>query len=671
MNVFRKWGLAYRAFRQLGPAPLTQYLIYQLGLRSGYLRGRTPAAGDPWLQEIELRPEQRKQFRLKNILPLPDPAKLRQTVGTGDAGLTEADEIVAGQTRLFGHAVQPLDLAPAAGLYHWTEFERGLRVWGAEDVKWVWEPARCGWAFRLGRAYHLSGQPRYAQAFWQHTERFLDSNPPELGPHWASAQEVALRLIALTFASHTMAGASESTAERNLRLGWAIATHAGRIPATLAYARAQNNNHLLTEALGLYTAGLVLPDHPQAPVWRAQGWRWFHEGLRSQIAEDGTYVQHSMNYHRLMLQASLWMVALARSAGDSIPTDSAQRLAAATRWALALTDPESGRAPNLGPNDGALILPLTGLPQDDYRPTLQAASQVFAGAPAFPPGPWDELAHWLGVSAGSEQAGLARRQSAGPCCILRNEPSQSWGYLRVPEFAGRPGHADVLHFDLWWRGLNVALDPGTYAYNASPPWQHALAHTGAYNTVTVAGRDQMTRAGKFLWLDWAESRVLARDKDAGGGLIRLAAAHDGYRSLGVTHCRTVTACPDGRWEIQDLLERTSGAGRLRDRTSAILLRLHWLMPAWPYEIRADRRSAAIRLETPLGHAALKVEVAEHVEASAALFQAGQRVWGAEHPPEPTRGWAAPSYGQKMPALSLSLQVMAELPVLFKSEWVLG
>ena len=123
----------------------------------------------------------------------------------------------------------------------------------------------------------------------------------------------------------------------------AVADHAARIPPTLVYARAQNNNHLLSEAAGLYTAGLALPDHPQAAHWRELGWKWLNHAFQRQIAADGTYTQHSTNYHRLMLQAALWVHALP-APGPSL----AQRTLQASwlprpRWLHALLDPHQRR----------------------------------------------------------------------------------------------------------------------------------------------------------------------------------------------------------------------------------------------------------------------------------------------------------------------------------------
>ncbi len=494
MNNLSVFRLTSKARKELGLQALALYARYQFGLRSGYLQWKTPIRrADP----VPLP-------SLQRLLTPPPPGEIADRLGPQIGRLlTEAEEIVDGKVRLFGGALHPLELVPEGPLSHWTDYIRGRQAWGAEDVKLIWEPGRFGWAYTLARAHHLSGDGRYVEAFWEYTERFLDANPPNLGPHWASAQEVALRLIALVFAYNSFSEDPATTASRRARLSAAIAHHAARIPPTLVYARAQNNNHLLSEAAGLYTAGLALPDHHAAPIWRDLGWRWFNRGLQAQIAADGTYTQHSTNYHRLMLQLTLWVRQLAASQGQALPAASLERSAAATRWALALLDPESGWTPNLGPSDGAYIMPLSVGHHRDFRPVLDAAARVFLKETLFPPGPWEELGLWLGCERENPAPQNTRAPAPinlgmGPCCVLRQPAGGSWAYLRVAQFSGRPGHADQLHLDLWWRGLNLALDPGTYHYNAPPPWENAFARTAVHNTVTIDGLDQMTRAGRFL-----------------------------------------------------------------------------------------------------------------------------------------------------------------------------
>jgi hypothetical protein len=677
------------ALCELGPKKLGLYVLYQLGLRTGFFRYRTRDASR-WTDVLP------SSLVFRSVFHLPDGDALGMALGeSGQEGLlAEADEIVGGQVRLFGGAPVPLRLTVPGPLVHWTELEgdkKGVEKPEAEraDVKFVWEPGRFGWAYTLGRAYHLSGDERYAAAFWCFAETFLEANPPYLGPHWVSAQEVALRLMAFVFALGSFARSLHTTPEREARLAGAIAVHAARIPPTLVYARAQNNNHLLAEAAGLYTAGLVLPSHLSARRWRSLGWRWFHRGLRSQIARDGAYVQHSANYHRLMLQTALWVHSLnqyviqeGESSGEDqggFPKTSLERLVAGTYWLLALLDPESGRVPNLGPNDGAYIMPLTVCPFHDYRPVLQAAAGAFLGERPFAGGPWDEMNLWMGSGEdrwGDQPAGdVTTRDPQSPLPshaphVIRSTQHTSWAYCRVARFRDRPGHADQLHVDLWWRGLNVAQDAGTYLYNAPPPWDNALAHSEVHNTITVNGRDQMSRAGRFLYLDWAQGRIVAHERAGDGAWERLVAQHDGYRRLGVIHQRGVTAAGGGRWIVEDTL--IPSRARFTVRSSLVTACLHWLLPDCSYELEIVDSRFVIWLKTPYGQVELGLSVGQSPDSPgpAPRFQmvrAGELVTGAGQV-SPTWGWSSPTYGARVPTLSLRLAVEGSPPLTFKSEW---
>ncbi len=665
----RKLLFALKAARELGFRHVGLYALYQLGKRSGYWRWRTPvreSSPGPW------------PVHASDTLPLPNPDRVAVFQATdSQKTFSAADQILHGRVTLFGGVTAPLQLTLPGPLGHWTRHESAQ--WQGRDIKFVWEPARFGWAFALGRAYHLSGDERYPAAFWHHLETFVQHNPPNRGPHWASAQEVGLRILAFAFAARALAASRHTTSERLALLSGAIAAHAARIPPTLVYARAQNNNHLLSEAAALYTAALLLPSHPRAPRWRGLGWRWLHHGLQTQIEPGGSYVQQSTSYHRLMLQLALWTCTLAQRAGQPFPQTSLERLAAATRWLLALCDPDSGRVPNLGPNDGALILPLTACPHHDYRPTLQAAARAFLGQPAFPPGPWDELGAWMGIADSGAESSQSRaaigdekwRLDSAPFTIhhpaaqLRTGASlPARAILRVARFAHRPGHADQLHLDLWWRGLNVARDPGTYLYNADPPWDNSLATAFVHNTLTIDGRDQMTRAGRFLYLDRAQAQLLEHTPT------RLAAQHDGYRALGLIHRRTVEALDNG-WRITDHVAPRTPARRTPR------VRLHWLLPDWPWELEGS----TLRLQSPYGRIEVSIASIQDQESGSrnrgfemgpgagdiALFRAGEALHG-NAPAHPTWGWYSPTYGVKEPALAFVLETAGPAPLTLVSQW---
>ena len=687
-----------------------QYAWHQLSLRSGWLKRRTPTGGRPALPE---------QLTLRtDLLRLPSPSALQACLGTeGQRALkAEAAEILGGQVRLFGGPPVPLHVGGRAPLRHWTAYEHGLPTDHPDsaqhegDIKFTWEQGRFGWAVVLARAYQLEQNESYAQLFWAQLEAFWDANPPNLGPHWASAQEVALRLAALVFASQVFAASPATTPERRLRLAQSLADHAERIPPTLAYARAQHNNHLVSEALGLYTAGLALPDHPRAQEWTSAGWRWLNEALQTQIAPSGAYAQHSTNYHRLVLQLALWVDALRRTQAQDWQPLTLDRLAAASHWLLKLCDPFSGQVPNLGHNDGAWFLPLAVSPYADYRPTLGAAWRAFSGEspfppgpqgrtaalevgglgelgdvshlptppnssfPAagrairadsqplsapFPPGPWDETALWLGLEAVVGPPQKARPDTADPDC-LRASDGQSWAYLRLARFTSRPAHADQLHLDLWWKGINLAQDAGTYRYNAPPPWENALTHTAVHNTLTLNGLEQMTRAGRFLYLDWAQASM-KRTFTEDSRLQQVISSHNGYsRRLGLIHQRQVI-CEDWRWIILDEVKRFRSIAQ-------ISARLHWLLPDLPWEMESQAEEVCLRLQTSHGWVSLIVHSPCGL-LQPLVVRAGEPLAGSL-PAQPTWGWTAPTYGTKIPALSFSITLEAPAPLILISQWTL-
>ncbi len=676
MRSVSKLEIAIKALRELGLGQVSQYAWYKILLRTGYIRWATR---NPALKTAGARRDQSRPRGLSGVRPLFRlPAREQVMLTLGESGLAdllkEADEILSGQVRLFGGEPQPLNLSPPGPLLHWTRYDPGRGELGdAQDIKFLWEPGRFGWAYILGRAYYLSQDERYAEGFWKFTETFWEANPPYLGPHWVSAQEVALRLLALVFAYQIFSPSIHTTTPRSVLIYQIIADHARRIPPSMTYARAQNNNHLLSEAVGLYTAGLALPNHPKAVRWQKMGWRWIQRGLQKQIAEDGAYIQHSTNYHRLMLQLALWVHALPETQRQPFPAATRQSLSAATRWLLELVDGESGRVPNLGPNDGAYIQPLTVCPFHDFRPVLQAAGAAFLGERPYPAGLWDEMSLWVGdVGQGIGNRGEVKgddvRLSSPP--VLRIPQQESWAYLRAAHFTSRPGHADQLHLDLWWRGINLAQDAGTYLYNAPPPWDNSLSRTGVHNTLSVDGQDQMTRGGRFLWLDWAQADGVAYEKSPDGSWERMTASHNGYRRLGLVHQRAVTAYQDGRWMVEDSLVRSGKPKVESSKLKPTNFSLHWLLPDWEWEmVERGESSVAIYLASSLGSVLLMMQPEEGTQLTGIqLVRAGELLVG-DGAVAPYQGWLSPTYGQKIPALSLTIAAVGTPPCSIVSRWI--
>ncbi len=634
-SLERLWTAA-RALVQLGPPRMAENGLYRLGLKLNAFK--IPQIGhDERAFPINL-----------DILPALPVVK---AWWEKDQTTAQAQEITAGYVRLFGGDPLPIDLSPILPLYPWSDYELGRVEIGTEDIKFTWEPARFNWAIQLMRAYQLTNKEEYAAVFWKYLETFLAANPPYQGPNWTSGQEAALRIIAWAFVIKGFAPSASSTLERMQILARSIAAHASRIPPTLIYARSQNNNHLLSEAAGLYTAGLLLPGHPGAEGWRRTGWKWFNRGVQRQLEAGGAYIQQSTNYHRLMLHLALWVNALAKATGDPWPAASLKRLQAAAGWLHQRLDPNSGQVPNFGHNDGSNLFPLGEY--GDYRPTVQAARIAFTGHCAFKIGPWDELSERLGLRiAEAEQAVLEveKRKSTNQThhdatgAILRSE--NCWVGLRAGRLTDRPGQADQLQVDLWWRGMPVFLDAGTYRYTAGAPWDNGLASGFAHNSVTVDGREPMTRAGRFLWLDWDQAEIETCIPT------QIVGRRSGYQKLGVQHRRSVQFVENGLWKVTD--DFTPSGRRSLPHTFTA----HWLLPDWPYQFEGTQLSLA----SPRGSVLVNVDCSAPTQPDLHLqiIRAGELRAGEGDFPE-ISGWWSPTYNTKLPALSLRASFSGRLP----------
>ncbi|HET7011540.1 MAG TPA: alginate lyase family protein [Anaerolineales bacterium] len=672
---------ALKAAAALGPGPLAAYAVHRLKLATGWLRIRTPgrawsawALADLLEPSVPGSPEAYALFRSERSFPrfffdgsaprLPIPA--RQARSSADAILRGSLVKFTGSAPRPGFPPQAWNVVvgPSGETRwipsdrHWSTYDLGrLGV----DARLLWEPSRFGWVLPLARAFRATRDLRYAEGFWRLWESWADENPPNAGVQWASGQEVALRLLALVVALYAFAPAWRKRPGRVAALAQAVLIHARRIPPTLGYARAQGNNHVLSEAAGLYTAGVLFPEARDAARWRHTGRRLFVEGLQRQVFADGGYIQHSTNYHRLALQLGLWMARLGSVNEDPLTREAIALLGRLTRGLANFVDASTGGAVHFGPDDGSDLFAFDPDLTVDSRPTLQAASRLFLGEPLLASGPWDELAVWLGIPSASKsrarrmkKAGRSERAVAPimpDAGLVRLNGRNTWGCMRAAHFRSRPGHSDQLHVDLWWRGRNVALDPGSYLYQAPAPWEGGFGEAGLHNTLTVDGADPMERAGPFLWLDWAQAELLGQWNSAGGSIQAAAAEHHGYRSI--IHRRTLVRAGESWWIVADDL---LGPGRHRATAG-------WNLPDLPW----SSRGGTIRLRSRRGEIGLSVE-----GGTVSIYRAGKCVKG-EPPPEasPRWGWRSGTYGRMEPALRVVFEQEGPLPMRIVSRFELG
>ena len=520
---------------------------------------------------------------------------------------------------------------------HWCDID----FFDSGDIKYIWEPSRFAWAYVLSRAYSMTKNEVYAEAFFDLFESWLEANPYNIGPNFACGQECAVRLLAMVFAYYGLAGSSASTPGRQALLIKVIGVHAERIAGNIAFAISTRTNHSIIEAAGLYTAGLLFPEFKDAAKWFKCGKQTLvKEGLK-QIYADGSYIQHSMNYHRLMLQGYLWCFQLGRLNEDVFPDLLITRFEKAVSFLYEMVDAESGRVPNYGANDGAIIIPLNTCDYLDYRPVLQSAGYYVYGGPLFDAGPWDEDLCWLfGNAERNDNAAqiappVSSRFDSGGYYTLRM--ADSWAMLRCHTYKDRPGHADLLHVELWFKGINILRDSGTYHYNCPPPWQDYFPSTAAHNTIVLAGQDQMPRIGRFLWgsLPRCELVDYIVADAARPGVVR--GRHFSYYDsvCHAVHERTLIALQENCWVVVD---DVFGA-------EPCTVELLWQLADVPCTLSSGRTT----LKTSTGRVTLEVQCLQDL-----TFDIHR---GTMRPV----GWESLYYGHKTPAPTLCCSETMQLP----------
>lgn len=372
------------------------------------------------------------------------------------------------------------------------------------DVKTVWEASRMGWLIPLAQRAK-AGEADALDTLNVWLADWCEQNPAYLGPNWKCGQEASLRLLHLSAGALVM----DQVASSLPGLLELAETCLKRIEPTRAYAVAQDNNHGTSEAAALFVGGswLALNGRPTGDHWAQQGRRLLENRVARLIAEDGTFSQYSVVYHRLMLDvvsyAELWRRRL------GLPPFSEgfyQRCAAGTRWLHALVDEKTGDAPNLGANDGALVLDFAQAGYRDFRPSVQLAAALFLDRDAYGgAGPWNKALRWLELERPAQTLPVPSSQifDDGGFAVLRQ--SEAMAVLRYPRFRFRPGHADALHVDLTVDGSNHLRDGGTYSYNDGNEWISYFGGARSHNTVMFDDHEQMPRFGRFLYGNWLKT----------------------------------------------------------------------------------------------------------------------------------------------------------------------
>jgi len=642
-SLFRNFGFRWVLFR----------IGYFIRMRTGLIRWQMPAyqwVDRPlsyWLKNnLPTDTEGYQQWRIDNqtkflfdeVNPIPQSVAWDQF-----QVVKEADHFLAGITRYFSKTDYQTGFPPDWHLdpfhnirippdKHWSQ----ITDHGDYDIKFIWEASRLSQIYTLVRAYARTKDDNYCEAFWQIIEDWMDNNPPGMGPNWMDGQEAALRLMAICFGFSAFKNHAQTTPEKAERFTILVAALAERIYKNIEYAIFTRSNHTVSEGLGIWLAGTLLPELKHAEKYEKRGKSILEREACRQIYPDGSYCMHSLNYHRFVLQIFMFAMRIGELNEVKLSNCVYQAIERSVEYLYQLIDPDTGLMPQYGSNDGALVLPLNACDYPDYRPVIQLGYYMIRGKRIFPPGEWDEDLFWFYGSSVLESFVESKTQTPDAIYldsgISKISGESTRVFIRCGNFKDRPSHADQNHLDLWWQGKNIALDAGTYLYNGSEPWRNGLASTKVHNTVSVDQQDQMQNFSRFIWVNWSTGKVLDHQEE--NGLKYWQGQQDGYSRLKdpVLHKRTIVLLGDQGWLVVD---HVFG---LKEHEYA----LNWLLDRDFSLVEGEENTLRFSSQSKNLVAKFGI-VGEHTPFSCVSAD-----------PNSTRGWHSRFYGYKEPALSVQL-----------------
>jgi len=385
------------------------------------------------------------------------------------------------------------------------------------DIKLIWEISRFTHFYLFTRAYMLTKDVKFYEAFSNQLNEWLNNNPYSYGANYKCGQEASLRMINIlsahaVFTSYGLTNISDAANVKKI-----VRDSYKKVKSNFFYAhKCIKNNHTLSEITGLIIGSWASEDD----LSLKNAYKLMNEEIEKQFLKDGGYLQYSFNYQRFALQLMELILKISNKTGLEINQKNKLRILNSSKL-LYQIETDKGKLPNYGSNDGALIFPVTVCDYLDYRPVINTIHTLISGERLYPSGYYDEELIWFSeknlknMPLKDKEKESAAFHEAGFYVLRKND---SMAMVVLQDFKTRPAQMDQLHLDLWHKGINIFCDSGTYSYATN--LGKSLSLTSAHNTMKIVEKEQMNKSGPFFIYDWSQAGIIRYDRHSFIGVMK-------------------------------------------------------------------------------------------------------------------------------------------------------
>lgn len=338
------------------------------------------------------------------------------------------------------------------------------------DLKFPWELSRFQHLIKLGQAFTISKNEKYALEFVNEIIDWIDSNPVRYGINWSNTMEVGIRSVNWSIAILYFIDSKYLTEKFLNRFLRSIQDHGNHIYQNLENLQSINSNHYIGDLFGLFVLSII---HPLS----ADGHKWFKfskKELETEIIHqtdcNGWDYEASIPYHILVTEMFLYSHIIGEYFKQPFSSEFTAQLKKMIKVIDIVQKPDH-TVPQIGDNDSGFSLAFDCNHNNLNVKNLIRLSKI------------NNLKTFI-IKKNKffkyEEAGYYLYKNDIIYFLFTTGP-------KVLKGLGSHAHNDIFSFVLNVKGENILIDPGTYVYSSDPIKRNYFRSVTSHNTLFWSG----------------------------------------------------------------------------------------------------------------------------------------------------------------------------------------
>lgn len=408
-------------------------------------------------------------------------------------------DLFGANSRFYNRNYRPIDWhCDCKSGYRWNKVAmpemtlRHLPPSSGADIIWPWELSRFQHIPALAIASYITEEIKKKGEYWnEFRDQLTDwirNNPCGLGVNWATEMDIAMRVVSWVIAFSIFGRKVEIDDPWQQQFWHSVWEHGRVLYKCLIKPQGRKGNHYATQIAGLYIVATLCPFFTESTKWKSIAKARLEEQVQVQVRSDGTHIEDSTSYHLLVTEIFLYTGIIADSLNDPFSEDYRKYI----HKMLCVIDGVSSsmyNVPQIGDNDDGYFLKPIFMEENHTRAghIVNIGEQYIDGTPKW--SLHEALINILVVRnqilpryVPTESSGVRILEDAG-WAVLEQGQIKIVMCLGPSGLGNRGGHSheDILSFTLYWKGLPVIVDPGTYVYTADRTMRNRFRYAVSHN----------------------------------------------------------------------------------------------------------------------------------------------------------------------------------------------